>query len=151
MIYDGFSPNALGVPGAVARDSFLDAISGTSINSISATRHRPWTWRMPARRTRRSGSRSRIEVDFQNGTAFTAETRDDLPAGGARGPRRTSRSCGCSSNPIRTWSTAPISWLSTDVRVFQLRPAADGESGERGGAGRSEYQRRRAVQATFSR
>jgi murein tripeptide amidase MpaA len=120
VIYDGFAPASLGVPGAFPTVQFLDAINGAVIGSISATPtntalENPGAPNTPQRIT------FTFEVDFVDGSAFTAETRDIYAEASFAGMKDIA--------PIRLIQQpnpymvdGAISWLSTDVRVFQLRP-----------------------------
>jgi hypothetical protein len=120
VVVDGFSPNALGAPGTTPTIQFRDAIGGAAIASITAGAptvelEDPSQPNVPQR------IRYVYEVDFADASAFTQETRtiyaesqivgitDVAPMTLLRQP-----------NPYMV--DGPISWLSTDLRVFQLRP-----------------------------
>jgi murein tripeptide amidase MpaA len=120
VVYDGFAPAALGVPGAAPAISFHDAGDGSAIGSITAT--------MTAVELENAGSPGTpqrvsftFRVDFADTSAFTAETREiyvqaSLAGIGDVAPMQLLKQ----PNPYMV--DGPISWLSTDVRVFQLRP-----------------------------
>jgi murein tripeptide amidase MpaA len=120
VIYDGFSPNSLGVPGATPTIRFLDAINGSVIDSISASATGVDMENAGAPNTPQRISFT-FEVDFADGSAFTSETRNVYVRASLAGlqdiaPIRLIKQ----PNPYMV--DGPVSWLSTDVRVFQLRP-----------------------------
>ena len=120
VVYDGFSPNALGAPGTAPAISFHDAGNGSAINSMSAT--------MTSVELEDAGALATPQritytyrVDFTDASAFTAETRAIYVQATLAGitdvaPMELIKQ----PNPYMV--DGPISWLSTDVRVFQLRP-----------------------------
>lgn len=120
IIYDGLAPSTLGVPGAVPSIQFVTAIGGGAIGSMSGavtavTLEDPAAPNTPQRIT------FTVQVQFTDGSAFTAETRDIFVQVTFAGivdvaPVRLVKQ----PNPYML--DGPISWLSTDVRVFQLRP-----------------------------
>jgi hypothetical protein len=120
VIYDGFTPTSLSVPGASPSVQFLTSISGGVISSISATLNSvhmedPGSPGVPQRIS------FTYDVHFTDGSAFTTETRDIVVRASFAGlqdvaPVRLIKQ----PNPYMV--DGPVSWLSTDVRVFQLRP-----------------------------
>lgn len=120
VMYDGFAPNALGVPGASPKIQFLDASNGTPIGSMSASAtsialENSGALNTPQRIT------FTFEVDFADGSAFTAETRE-IYAQASFAAMQDIAPMQLIRQPNPYMLKGPISWLSTDVRVFQLRP-----------------------------
>ncbi|HEY3580665.1 MAG TPA: M14 family metallopeptidase [Pyrinomonadaceae bacterium] len=120
VMYDGFAPSLLGVPGASPSVQFLSTIGGPTINSISAT--------LTATDLEDAGSPNtpqRImftyQVDFQNTSAFNAETRDIFMQATFAGIQDVAL-VHLIKQPNPYMLDGPVTWLSTDVRVFQLRP-----------------------------
>lgn len=120
VIYDGFAPSALGVPGAAPSIRFLNAIGGASIGSISAA-----NTAVDLENAGDPAAPQRIcftyRVHFNNLSAFTSETRNIFVEATFNritdvAPMRLIQQ----PNPYMV--DGPASWLSTDVRVFQLRP-----------------------------
>jgi murein tripeptide amidase MpaA len=121
VIYDGFAPSALGVPGASPTIQFLDATTSAVIGSMSATStsvalEDPGAPNTPQRVT------FTFEVDFTDGSAFTAETRPIYVQANFAGMQDIAH-MQLLKQPNPYMVDGPISWLSTDVRVFQLRPS----------------------------
>jgi hypothetical protein len=119
-IYDGFAPSFLGVPATSPTISFVDANSGNAITSISAS--------LTSTVLEDSGApdtRQRIlftfEVDFVDDSAFNAETRDIIVEAYYFGMQDVAY-MQLIRQPNPYMIDGPISWLSTDVRVFQLKP-----------------------------
>lgn len=120
VVVDGFSPSVLGVPGATPAIRFLDAVGGATVGAIGATAgtpvlEQPGALNTPQRIT------FPVSVDFTNTTPFTVEDRTifvESRIGGMTdvAPIRLLKQ----PNPYML--DGPITWLSTDVRVFQLRP-----------------------------
>jgi len=120
IIYDGFSPTSLGVPGASPTVQFLTAIGGSTIPSISATLSSvsledPSSPATPQRIT------FTYDVHFANGSAFTTETRDIVVRASLTGIEDVAP-IKLIKQPNPYMVDGPVTWLSTDVRVFQLRP-----------------------------
>ena len=120
VIYDGFTPSSLGVPGASPTIKFLSSLNGPQINSISAT--------LTATDLENSGAPNTpqrilftFQVDFQNISAFNAETRDIFVQATFAGIQDVAL-VHLIKQPNPYMLDGPITWLSTDVRVFQLRP-----------------------------
>ncbi len=117
---DGFAPSTLGVPGASPAISFIDAGDGAAIGSISAVEtgvelEDPGALSTPQRVT------FTFQVEIADQSPFTAETREIYVRATLAGitdvaPMRLLKQ----PNPYML--DGPVSWLSTDVRVFQLRP-----------------------------
>lgn len=119
VIYDGFTPNSLGVPGAAPNLVFLDSIGGAVIGSISASLsgtnlENPGALNTPQRIS------FTFEVDFTDGSAFTTETRDIFVQASFGGMQDIAL-IHLIKQPNPYMVDGPITWLSTDVRVFQLR------------------------------
>jgi murein tripeptide amidase MpaA len=120
VTYDGFAPSTLGLPGASPAISFHDAGDNSAITSITAVQtavdlEDPGALSTPQRVA------FTFRVHFNNPSAFTAETRDIYVQATLAGmtdvaPMRLIKQ----PNPYML--DGPVSWLSTDVRVFQLRP-----------------------------
>jgi murein tripeptide amidase MpaA len=120
VTYDGFAPSTLGVPGASPAISFVDAGDGAAIGAITAVEtavelEDPGALSTPQRVT------FTFRVEIADQSPFTAETREIYVRAMLAGitdvaPMRLLKQ----PNPYML--DGPISWLSTDVRVFQLRP-----------------------------
>lgn len=118
-IYDGFSPIFLGLPGASPTIAFHDAGTGAIIGSMLATStavnmEQPGSPNTPQRVV------FSFRVDFVDGTAFTSETRDIYVLAKFAGMQDIAP-MHLIQQPNPYMLDGPISWLSTDVRVFQLR------------------------------
>ena len=120
VVYDGFSPNSLGVPGATPTITFLDAIGGNVISSITAQASPPDLEDPGALDTPQRISFT-FEVDFTNASAFTSETRQIFVQASLAGLTDVAP-IELIEQPNPYMDDGPITWLSTDVRVFQLRP-----------------------------
>ena len=120
VIYDGFAPSTLGVPPSAPTFEFLDATTGDPIPSISAT-VTGWDLEDPTA----PGNVQRIsftcQVKFADGSAFTAETRPIYAQATFAGIVDVA-AMELIRQPNPYMVDGPVSWLSTDVRVFQLRP-----------------------------
>lgn len=120
VIYDGFTPSALGVPGAVPSIRFLSSIGGTEITSMSAMDtgvdlENPGALTTPQRIS------FTFRIHFSDTSAFTAESRDiyvEATFGGITDVALMH----LINQPNPYMVDGSVSWLSTDVRVFQLRP-----------------------------
>ncbi|HEY7055283.1 MAG TPA: M14 family metallopeptidase, partial [Vicinamibacterales bacterium] len=120
VIYDGFAPSALGVPGAVPVIQFLDSIGGSAIPSIlgnvtGVALEDAGAPNTPQRVT------FTVEVDFTDGSAFTAETRT-IAVQATFGGLQDVAPIELVRQPNPYMVDGATSWLSTDLRVFQLRP-----------------------------
>jgi murein tripeptide amidase MpaA len=120
VIYDGFTPSSLGVPGASPSIQFLDSIGGAAIGSISVAPpsvdlENPGALNTPQRVT------FTFEVDFADASAFTSETRDIYVQASFAGMQDIAI-MHLIQQPNPYMVDGPVSWLSTDLRVFQLRP-----------------------------
>jgi Zinc carboxypeptidase len=120
VIYDGFTPASLGVPGASPTIHFLSSINGPQINSISATVTATDLENAAAPNTPQRISFT-FQVNFQNTSAFNAETRDIFMQATFAGIHDVAL-LHLTKQPNPYMLDGPITWLSTDVRVFQLRP-----------------------------
>jgi murein tripeptide amidase MpaA len=120
VVYDGFTPASLGVPGASPTVQFSSAINGSAITSISAA-----LTATELENAADPNAAQRIsftyQVNFQNTSAFTAETRDIFVSANFAGIQDVAR-VHLIKQPNPYMLDGPITWLSTDVRVFQLRP-----------------------------
>jgi hypothetical protein len=120
VIIDGFSPNALGVPGVTPTIRFLDTLGGATVGAIGTTAAAPLLEQPGALNTPQRITFP-FSVDFTDTSPFTLETRViylESQIGGMTDvtPMRLLKQ----PNPYML--DGPVSWLSTDVRVFQLRP-----------------------------
>lgn len=128
VIYDGFTPNELG--GATPAISFRDgSISGASVSSISAlssgvTFENAAAVDMPQRIS------FTFEINFANNSAFTfAGEMRNLILKAELGGLVCAAAIHLINQPnpymidVQPGGSNP-GWLSTDVRVFQLRPGA---------------------------
>ncbi len=120
VFYDGFTPASLGVPGASPDVKFVSSIGGSTINTIDAT--------LTGTDLENAGALNtpqRImftyQVDFQNQSAFNAETRDIFVQATFAGIQDVAV-VHLIKQPNPYMLDGPVTWLSTDVRVFQLRP-----------------------------
>ncbi len=120
VIYDGLAPSSLGVPGAVPAIMFLDAIGGNTISSITGKITGVDLENSGALNTTQRVSFT-VEVDFTDGSAFTAETRGIYVQASLAGMQDVAP-IELVKQPNPYMVDGAISWLSTDVRVFQLRP-----------------------------
>ncbi len=120
VIYDGFSPASLGLPGATPSIRFLTAINGGVLSSMSAvptavTVEDPGEPNTPQRIS------FTFQVNFTGTSDFTTETRDIYVEARLAGLQDVAL-MHLIRQPNPYILDGPISWLSTDVRVFQLRP-----------------------------
>ncbi len=123
VIYDGFSPNELGLPGPTPTISFLDSPNGSTIASISAGNPV-----VALENAAAPDSPQRIsfafDINFANASAFPVpptEIRNIFLRATLVGLTDIA-SIHLINQPNPYMKDGPISWLSTDVRVFQLRP-----------------------------
>jgi murein tripeptide amidase MpaA len=120
VTYDGLAPSVLGAPGASPQIEFLDATTGAPIPSMSATVTAVDLEDAGAPHTPQRVSFT-FRVSFANGSAFTAETRAIYVQATLAGIVDVAPMT-LIEQPNPYMVDGPISWLSTDVRVFQLRP-----------------------------
>jgi len=120
IIYDGFTPSSFGVPGATPTIRFLDAIGGAQINTISASVTDVVLEDSMALNTPQRISFT-VQVHFNNASAFNAETRNIFVMASFDGIQDVAP-LHLIMQPNPYMMDGPVSWLSTDVRVFQLRP-----------------------------
>jgi len=120
VIYDGFSPNDLGLPASEPTIRFVTSIGGSQINSIKSFKTGVIMENAAA-----PASPQRImfiyRIHFNNTSAFTAEKRDIYVEATLAGIRDVAQ-IHLLVQPSPYMLDGPVSWLSTDVRVFQLRP-----------------------------
>ena len=123
VIYDGFTPNELGLPGPTPAISFLDAPNGSAIVSIAAANPVVSLENAAAPDTPQRISFA-FDINFTNASAFPvppAEVRNIFLRATFTGLTDIA-SIHLINQPNPYMKDGPISWLSTDVRVFQLRP-----------------------------
>ena len=126
VIYDGFTPNELG--GATPTISFHDgSISGAAIASITAIRTNTAFENAAALDTPQRISFT-FEINFSNNSAFSfAVEMRNLVLKADLGSQTSTAAIHLINQPnpymidIQPGGSNP-NWLSTDVRVFQLRP-----------------------------
>jgi hypothetical protein len=119
VTYDGFAPSTLGVPGASPTISFHDAGDNSVIASITAVQTAVDLENPAAPSTPQRVSFT-FRVHFNNVSAFTAETRDIYVQATLAGMTDVAP-MHLLKQPNPYMLDGPVSWLSTDVRVFQLR------------------------------
>lgn len=120
VIYDGFSPTELGLPAAEPTIRFLSSIGGSLISTMTAIKTSVVLENAGAPATPQ-----RIlftyRVHFNGTSAFTAEKRD-IFVEAAFGGITDVALMHLVNQPSPYMLDGPVTWLSTDVRVFQLRP-----------------------------
>lgn len=119
VIYDGITPTALGIPGAVPAIRFVSSINGTPIASISATNtsvdlEDPGALSTPQRIS------FTFRIHFDDTSAFTTEMRNIYVEATLSGIIDVAL-MHLINQPNPYMVDGSVSWLSTDVRVFQLR------------------------------
>lgn len=119
VVYDGFSTNSLVINAFAPAIQFLDAIGGNVIPSISATATTVDLEIQDPNTPQRI--MYTFQVDFTNTSAFTAETRSVFLQVSFAGIVDVAQ-IQLLKQPNPYMVDGPISWLSTDVRVFQIRP-----------------------------
>jgi len=127
VIYDGFTPDAIGLPGGAPVIAFLDAPNGNVINSIQVATPPAVVAENAAAHDVPQRITYTFTINFTNNSAFPVlpvDTRDIYLRATLGGevdlaPIRLTNQ----PNPymIDIQGGNP-SWLSTDVRVFQLQP-----------------------------
>lgn len=120
VIYDGFTPSALGVPGAEPSIRFLSSISGTSLSSISAINTNV-DLENPGALTTPQRVAFTFRIHFDDTSDFTSEMRSIYVETTLNGITDVAQ-MHLINQPNPYMVDGPVSWLSTDVRVFQLRP-----------------------------
>ena len=120
VIYDGLAPSTLGVPGATPAIQFLDSIGGAVIASITGgvtdtQLENPGSPDTPQRIA------FTVQVNFTDTSAFTLETRQIYVQASLAGLQDVAL-VELVKQPNPYMLDGATSWLSTDVRVFQLRP-----------------------------
>lgn len=120
VIYDGFAPASLGLPAAEPVIRFLSSVGGPSISSIQAVKTDVHLENPGAPMTAQRISFT-YRVHFNDTTAFTAEQRDIYVEATFSGITDLAL-LHLLVQPSPYMLDGPVSWLSTDVRVFQLRP-----------------------------
>jgi hypothetical protein len=120
VIYDGLAPSALGVPGVVPSIRFLSSIGGTPIGSISAI-NASVDLENPGAPTTPQRISFTFRIHFDDTSAFTAEMRNIYVEATLNGITDVAL-MHLINQPNPYMVDGPVSWLSTDVRVFQLRP-----------------------------
>ncbi|MDO9323478.1 MAG: M14 family metallopeptidase [Methanoregula sp.] len=119
VIYDGFTPSALGVPGAVPSIRFVDA--GGDISSMSAV-NTGFDLENPGALTTPQRISFTFRVHFNDTSAFPADEVRDIYVEARLGGITDVALMHLIREPNPYMADGPVSWLSTDVRVFQLRP-----------------------------
>jgi hypothetical protein len=124
VIYDGFAPNALGNPIAAPTIALrFDNAGGAAVSGMSATL-RQVDLEDPGRNP---DLPQRItftyDIHFSDATAFATftETRN-VSVRAQHGGERADAVLHLMKQPNPYLLDGPVSWLSTDVRVFQMRP-----------------------------
>lgn len=120
VTYDGFAPNTLGLPGASPVISFHDAGDNSEIGSITAVQT-GIDLEDPGALSTQQRVTFTFRVHIADETPFTAETREIYVQASLAGMRDVAM-MRLLEQPNPYMLDGPISWLSTDVRVFQLRP-----------------------------
>jgi murein tripeptide amidase MpaA len=120
VTYDGFTPNTLGLPGASPVISFHDAGDGSAIGSITAVQTGVDLEDLGAPSTPQRVTFT-FRIHIADETPFTAETREIYVQATLAGMTDVA-TMRLLEQPNPYMLDGPISWLSTDVRVFQLRP-----------------------------
>lgn len=120
VVYDGFAPSSLGVPKAFPSIRFLDSINGAVISTITAS-FTGVALEDPGVPTTPQRVSFTFRVNFADGSPFTAETRDIYLQASFAGITDIAL-IHLIRQPNPYILDGPISWLSTDLRVFQLRP-----------------------------
>jgi zinc carboxypeptidase len=120
VFYDGFSPSELGLPAAEPSIRFLSSIGGSPITTITSVKttvvqENSGAPTMPQR------IMFEYRVHFDNTSAFTAEQRDIVLEASFGGITDVAL-MHLLNQPSPYMLDGPVTWLSTDVRVFQLRP-----------------------------
>lgn len=119
VMYDGFAPSTLGAPGAHPTAVFRSTIGGAAIGTIhgnfaSVQFENPGALDSVQRMT------FTFDVHFDDATAFTAETRDIILEVSFAGIQDIA-TIHLIKQPNPYMSDGPVTWLSTDLRVFQLK------------------------------
>lgn len=120
IVYDGFAPSALGLPATEPSIRFLSSIGGSQISSISPIMSSVNLENADAPTTPQRISFT-YRINFNDTSAFTAEKHDifiEATLGGITNVTLMH----LIDQPSPYMQDGPVSLLSTDVRVFQLRP-----------------------------
>jgi murein tripeptide amidase MpaA len=120
VIYDGFAPSAIGAPGVSPEVHFFDSNNNAEIYTISATAD-PCDLEDPGAPDQPQRVSFTFKIEFTDASAFTTETRDIYVLAIFAG-MQDAASMRLIKQPNPYMSDGPISWLSTDVRVFKLEP-----------------------------
>jgi murein tripeptide amidase MpaA len=120
VFYDGFSPSELGLPAAEPNIRFLSSIGGSAINTITSIKTNVVLENAGAPTTPQRIMFA-YRVHFNNTSAFTAEKRDIYVEASLGGITDVAL-MHLLNQPSPYMLDGPVTWLSTDVRVFQLRP-----------------------------
>lgn len=119
VMYDGFSPMALGLPGALPALSVHDE-TGALVPSIAVTAYAT-TLEDPAALTTPQRVTFTCRVNFTDTSAFSGELRRLVVHASFAGNTDVAPLT-LLDQPNPYMVDGPVNWLSTDVRVFQLRP-----------------------------
>ena len=120
VIYDGFTPSSLGLPGAMPSIQFVETIGGNGIGSISG-KVTSVDLELPGSLNTAQRVTFTVEVDFTDASAFTSETLTVYVQASLAGLQDVAP-IELIKQPNPYMTDGPISWLSMDTRVFQLRP-----------------------------
>lgn len=120
VFYDGFSPSELGLPAAQPNIRFLTSIGGSAIPTITSVKTNVVLENAGAP-TAPQRIMFEYRVHFNNTSAFTAEKRDIYVEASLGGITDVAL-MHLLNQPSPYMLDGPVTWLSTDVRVFQLRP-----------------------------
>jgi murein tripeptide amidase MpaA len=120
VFYDGFSPTDLGVPAVEPSIRFLSSIGGAAITSITAVKTDVVLENAGALATPQRVM-FEFRVHFNNTSAFTSEKRDIVVEASLGGITDVAL-VHLLNQPSPYMLDGPVTWLSTDLRVFQLRP-----------------------------
>lgn len=120
VILDGFAPSTIGIPGVAPAIRFLSSIGGSKIGSMSAV-NTAVDFENPSDLTAPQRISFTFRLEFSNTSPFTDEIRNIYVEASLGGiidvaPMRLIKQ----PNPYMV--DGAVNWLSTDVRVFQLRP-----------------------------
>jgi hypothetical protein len=120
VVYNGFTPSALGIPGAEPAIRFLSSIGGPHISSMSAVvtdvdLENPGALTTPQRVA------FTFRIHFDDTSDFISEMRNIYVEASLNGTADVAL-MHLINQPSPYMLDGPVSWLSTDVRVFQLRP-----------------------------
>jgi hypothetical protein len=120
VVYDGFAPSTLGLPACEPSIRFMSSIDGSQISSILTIKTGVDLENAGAPMTPQRISFT-YRVHFNNTSAFTTEKRDIYVQATLGGITNVAL-VHLIDHPSPFMLDGSVSWSSTDVRVFQLRP-----------------------------